>query len=129
MAQISTTDLAAVHVGDTAEVVIGDSASSLPGTVDNIAALVDPDTRAVAARVVVDNPHGLLKKQMYVSVRVHSRQASHGLLVPVSAILRDDENLPFVYRHPARRQLSPPASHAGLSAGRSLRHPRRAARR
>jgi len=97
MAQISPTDLASVHVDDTADVVAGDSASSLPGTVANIAALVDPDTRAVAARVVVDNPHDLLKKQMYVSVRVHSRQASHGLLVPVSAILRDDENLPFVY--------------------------------
>ena len=97
MAQISTTDLASVHVGDTADVVVGDNAGSLPGTVANIAALVDPDTRAVAARVVVDNPHDLLKKQMYVSVRVHSRQARHGLLVPVSAILRDDENLPFVY--------------------------------
>ena len=97
MAQISTTDLAAVHVGDAAEVLAGDSAGSLPGTVANIAALVDPDTRAVAARVVVDNPHDLLKKQMYVRVRLHSRQSSHGLLVPVSAILRDDENLPFVY--------------------------------
>jgi cobalt-zinc-cadmium efflux system membrane fusion protein len=84
-------------VGDAAEVVAGDSAGSLAGTVANIAALVDPDSRAVTARVVVDNPHELLKKQMYVSVRIHSRQLSHGLLVPVSAILRDDENLPFVY--------------------------------
>lgn len=97
MAQISTTELASVHVGDTADVVAGDSAGSLSGTVANVAALVDPDTRAVAARVVVDNPHELLKKQMYVSVRIHSRLPSHGLLVPVSAILRDDENLPFVY--------------------------------
>jgi membrane fusion protein, heavy metal efflux system len=30
-------------------------------------------------------------------VRIQSRQQSTGLLVPVSAILRDDENLPFVY--------------------------------
>ncbi len=58
---------------------------------------MNPDTRAVAARVVVENPDDLLKKQMYVSVRIHSRQQSTGLLVPVSAILRDDENLPFVY--------------------------------
>jgi cobalt-zinc-cadmium efflux system membrane fusion protein len=34
---------------------------------------------------------------MYVRVRIHDRTASSGLLVPVSAILRDDENLPFVY--------------------------------
>ncbi|HUH30886.1 MAG TPA: efflux RND transporter periplasmic adaptor subunit [Rhodanobacter sp.] len=97
LAQISATELASVHVGDAAEVVAGDGTGSLSGTVANIAALVDPDTRAVAARVVVDNPHELLKKQMYVSVRIHSHQSSHGLLVPVSAILRDDENLPFVY--------------------------------
>ncbi len=97
MAQIPTADLASVHVGDSADVMAGDSAQSLPGTVANIAALVAADTRAVVARVVVDNPHDLLKKQMYVSVRLHAQQPNHGLLVPVSAILRNDENLPFVY--------------------------------
>jgi cobalt-zinc-cadmium efflux system membrane fusion protein len=39
----------------------------------------------------------MLKKQMYVRVRIHSRQAQSGILAPVSAILRNDENLPFVY--------------------------------
>jgi cobalt-zinc-cadmium efflux system membrane fusion protein len=34
---------------------------------------------------------------MYVRVLIHSAQESSGLLVPVSAVLRDDENLPFVY--------------------------------
>jgi cobalt-zinc-cadmium efflux system membrane fusion protein len=34
---------------------------------------------------------------MYVSVRIRARQERSGLLIPVSAILRDDENLPFVY--------------------------------
>jgi membrane fusion protein, heavy metal efflux system len=65
--------------------------------VDNIGALVNPDTRAVLARVAVANPGGVLKKQMYVRVTIRSRQASTGLMAPVSAILRDDENLPFVY--------------------------------
>ena len=63
----------------------------------NISALVDPDTRSVAVRVVVENPGGVLKKQMYVRVLIHSRTESTGLLVPVSGILRDEENLPFVY--------------------------------
>src|SRR5208282_6097643 len=60
-------------------------------------ALVDPNTRSVMVRVVVENPGDLLKKQMYVRVRIQARTESTGLLVPVSAILRDDENLPFVY--------------------------------
>jgi cobalt-zinc-cadmium efflux system membrane fusion protein len=97
MAQVSGSDLASVHVGDTAEVTTGTDTKNVNGTVDNIAALVNPDTRSVIARVVVDNPGDLLKKQMYVSVQIHSRQPSSGMLIPVSAILRDDENLPFVY--------------------------------
>ncbi len=97
MAQISGADVASVSAGDTAEIETGIGAATLTGTVDNVAALVNPDTRAVTARVVVANPGGLLKKQMYVRVRLRSRQESTGLLAPVSAILRDDENLPFVY--------------------------------
>ena len=105
MAQVFGADLAAVSVGDAADVnSIG--SKSFSGKVDNIAALVDPDTRAVAVRVVVDNPGDLLKKQMYVRVRVQARQESRGLLVPVSAILRDDENLPFVYRLQADDSLT-----------------------
>ena len=90
-------DLAMVRAGDMAEIETGVGSADLTGVVDNVGALVNPDTRAVAARVVVANPGGLLKKQMYVRVRLQSRQASRGLLAPVSAILRDDENLPFVY--------------------------------
>lgn len=97
MAQISGTDLASVKIGDPADIETDAGSTRLTGVVDNVAALVNPDTRAVAARVVVANPGGLLKKQMYVRVRLHSRQASSGLLAPVSSILRDDENLPFVY--------------------------------
>jgi len=97
MAQISASDVASVRVGDTAQVETGIDSAQLGGTVANISALVDPDTRAVIARVDVDNPRQLLKKQMYVHVRIQARQPSSGLLVPVSAILRDDENLPFVY--------------------------------
>lgn len=97
MAQVPESDLSAISVGDTADVVTAAESKSMAGTVANISALVNPDTRLVAARVVVDNPAALLKKQMYVNVKIHARQETHGLLVPVSAILRDDENLPFVY--------------------------------
>jgi membrane fusion protein, heavy metal efflux system len=97
MAQIFGSDLVSVNVGDTAEVVTGINSKSFSGRVDNISALVDPDTRSVVARVVVDNPGNFLKKQMYVHVLIRARQESTGLLIPVSAMLRDDQNLPFVY--------------------------------
>lgn len=95
LAQVFGGDIGRVSVGDSAQVRVGDA--TLKGAVTNIADEVDANTRAVAARVTVDNPHGVLKKQMYVPVTLVSAKASSGLLVPVSAILRDDENLPFVY--------------------------------
>jgi cobalt-zinc-cadmium efflux system membrane fusion protein len=96
MVQLFGADTTTVKVGDRATIVTGIS-PDLHGRVDNIAALVNPDTRGVLARVVVDNPGDLLKKQMYVQVKLESREESSGTLVPVSAVLRDDENLPFVY--------------------------------
>ena len=97
MAQLYGADLASVQTGDHAEIETGVATNNFSGTVDNIAALVDPTTRSVMVRVVVENPGDFLKKQMYVRVRIESHQETTGLLVPVSAILRDDENLPFVY--------------------------------
>ena len=97
MTQIFGADLASVSVGDRAEIITGITATNFVGHVDNISALVNPDTRSVVVRVVADNPGNFLKKQMYVRVLIRARQESTGILVPVSAVLRDDENLPFVY--------------------------------
>ncbi|MBS0363732.1 MAG: efflux RND transporter periplasmic adaptor subunit [Proteobacteria bacterium] len=97
MAQIPGAELTSVHVGDAAEIEAGDGTAKMTGVVDSVSAVVNPDTRAVIARVVVANPGGLLKKQMYVRVRIRAQAASRGITAPVSAILRDDENLPFVY--------------------------------
>jgi membrane fusion protein, heavy metal efflux system len=111
MARLFGSDLAAVSVGDPAEVVTGVDAHNFPGTVDKISALVDPDTRAVEVRVVAENPRHALRKGMYVRVLIHSRSETDGTLIPISAVLRDDENLPFVYvadsdRSFARRQIT-----------------------
>ena len=95
-ANVFEADLAAVHLGDTAEISTG-GGQALTGRVDNIAAVVDPNTRAVAVRIDVPNPGEVLKRDFYVHVQLHSRAPVQGILVPVSAILRDDQNLPFVF--------------------------------
>jgi len=97
MAQVFGSDLQSVRVGDSAEVVTGIGANTFSGVVDNISALADPGTRSVVVRVVAKNPKDFLKKQMYVRVLIHAQQENTGLLIPVSAVLRDDVNLPFVY--------------------------------
>ena len=95
MAQVFGADLPSVQVGEQARVQA--EGGTLSGRIENVAAQVDPATGAVAARVAVDNASGLLKKQMYVRVAIDGRRPSMGILAPASAILRDDENLPFVY--------------------------------
>lgn len=97
LAQISPSDLASVSLHDPATINPRNGTGPFRGTVENIGASVDPDTRSVVARIVAPNPGGLLKKQMYVDVSIQSGRISTGLLVPVSSVLHDDENLPFVY--------------------------------
>lgn len=97
MAQVFGDDIARVATGDPASIRSGDGDKPVTGTVTNVASVVDSATRAVNARIEVNNADGLLRQQMYVTVRIRSRSEYTGLLIPVDAVLRNDENLPFVY--------------------------------
>ncbi len=97
MANIFEADLPFVAVGDSARVLTESPGAPLVGKVDYISALVDPTTRAIAVRIVVPNPNGVLKRDLYVRVALEAGRESSGLLVPVAAVLRNDENLPFVF--------------------------------
>lgn len=97
MAEVFGSDVTRVQTGAPATIDVGDGDKPVHGTVTNVGAVVDPATRSVNTRVLVDNPHGELKQQMYVTVHIRSREPRSGLLIPVGAVLRDDEDLPFVY--------------------------------
>lgn len=97
MASVFESDLASVRVGDAATVTTNASSAPFTGRVDNVAAFVDPSTKATSVRIVVPNRDRLLKKDMYVNVGIRDRKESTGLLIPVSAVLRDEDNQPFVF--------------------------------
>lgn len=97
LANVFEADLPFVKVGDPAEVRWNAAAPLLPARVSNIASVVDPNTRAVAVRLEVPNIGQALRRDLYVSVKIRSRVESRGLMVPVSAVLRDEDNLPFVF--------------------------------
>jgi cobalt-zinc-cadmium efflux system membrane fusion protein len=90
-------DLTAVHIGNPVE----ESNPSLPtvfhGVVNYIGAMLDPATRTTPVRMVTRNPGGLLKKDMFVDVVIHTKTLKDVLTAPASAILHDDNNRPFVY--------------------------------
>jgi cobalt-zinc-cadmium efflux system membrane fusion protein len=94
-AQLFGADVGKVQAGDAARVQTGGAVYA--GRVQSVTPEVDASTGAVAARVTLDNPGGVLKKQMFVRVSIDGRVAGSGIVVPASAILHDDENLPFVY--------------------------------
>src|SRR5439155_4860554 len=95
MAQIASSDLSSIGPGDAARIDPKNGTGPFHGTVEHGSASVDPNTRAVVTRIVTPNPGDLLKKQMFVDVSIEAGRVSTGLLVPVSAVLRADENRPF----------------------------------
>jgi len=97
MANVFERDIGSVRHGDRAMIVTDASADSLAGVVDYVAALVDPATRATSVRLIVPNRALLLKRDMLVQVMIRSSTQRKGLLVPVGAVLRDDENLPYLF--------------------------------
>ena len=97
MGNLFETDLPSVAMGDPVEIRAGAGGEPIAGKVDYISAIVDPTTRAIPVRIVASNPHGIFKRDLYVSITLRSNREKTGLLVPVAAVLRNDENLPFVF--------------------------------
>ncbi len=96
-ANVYANELGDVSNGQAAEVVADDSPKPFLGHVDYIASLVDPGTKAVQVRLVVPNRGQGLRRDMFVQVHIKSTAEHHGILVPVSSVMRDEENLPFVF--------------------------------
>jgi cobalt-zinc-cadmium efflux system membrane fusion protein len=97
MASIFEADLAVVQAGEDVEIVTDASPTPLHGRVDYVAALVDPASKATQVRIVAPNRGELLKRDMFVRVRIHANRDRSGILLPAAAIMRDEENLPFVF--------------------------------
>jgi len=97
MANVFESNLADVTQGERALITTDAWRDTLTGHVDYVAALVDTATRATAVRIVVANRRAMLKRDMYVRVAIQAERPRTGLLVPVSAVLRDEQNLPFVF--------------------------------
>lgn len=112
MGNVFGSDMSAVRRGTVVRITTDASPDTLQGTVDYVGALVDPDSKATPVRILVPNRGRVLRQNMLVSVIFHGARADEGVLVPVAAVLRDDDNLPFVYlatdkpTHFMRRRIS-----------------------
>ncbi len=106
LVNIYQNDVAYVHVGD--EVTIDNEAypGQVRGKIQYIAPSLDPTTRTLQARIEASNPGERLKKDMYVTAQVRAGVIPNALTVPDAAVLRDDQNMPYVYIQTGNNQFA-----------------------
>ncbi|MFI5311389.1 MAG: efflux RND transporter periplasmic adaptor subunit [Gemmatimonadales bacterium] len=95
-ASVYGADIALVTAGERVDVIVDGVAKPVAGHVDYVAPIVDPGTKATSVRILAANPAQLLKRDLFVRMVIHSSSEASGILVPSAAVLRDDDNLPFV---------------------------------
>ncbi|MCC6503756.1 MAG: efflux RND transporter periplasmic adaptor subunit [Deltaproteobacteria bacterium] len=67
------------------------------GKLSYISEVIDPETRSVKVRAEVDNAKGMLKPEMFATVRISTSEREKVLAVPESAVQRDgDKSIVFV---------------------------------
>jgi membrane fusion protein, heavy metal efflux system len=115
LANIYQSDLANVKVGDEVTVQTDSYPDKFHGKISFISPALDPNTRTLQARIVVDNPGERLKNNMYVTATVNAGVEQNAIVVPDASVLRNDENQPFVYVATGANQFARRAVDIGQS--------------
>jgi cobalt-zinc-cadmium efflux system membrane fusion protein len=98
-------DLPNVRVGDPVTIQTESYPDIFHGRISYVAASLDPNTRTLQARIETGNPGLKLKKDMYVVASVDAGAIQNAIALPDSAVLRDSENMPFVYVETSPQQF------------------------
>lgn len=98
-------DLPFVRVGDQVSIQTDSYPDVFHGKIAYVAASLDPSTRTLQARIETNNPGEKLKKDMFVSAMVNAGSIANSIALPDAAILRDDENQPYVYAATSANQF------------------------
>jgi cobalt-zinc-cadmium efflux system membrane fusion protein len=99
-------DVAHVHVGDPVTIENESYPGVLRGKIEYISPALDPNTRTLQARIESPNPGERLKKEMYVTAEVQAGVIPNALFVPNSSVLRDEQNMPYVYLQTGQTQFA-----------------------
>ncbi|MDR7039272.1 cobalt-zinc-cadmium efflux system membrane fusion protein [Methylobacterium sp. BE186] len=88
IAQLRESDAAKVDLGERLTFrVLSLPDRTFEGRVNFIGASVDPATRRIVVRAEIDNPQGLLKPEMFASVRIINERESLSHSVPRAAVI------------------------------------------
>ena len=117
LVNVYQSDLGSVRIGDTVDITTDAYPEVFRGRISYLAPALDPTTRTLQARIVTENAGHKLKKDMYVTATVRAGAVANALLVPDAAVLRDDENMPFVYVQTGSNQFARRLVTIGDSSG------------
>jgi len=117
LANVYQGDLAYVKNGDDVTVQTDSYPDTFHGKISFVSPALDPATRTLQARIVVQNPGEKLKRDMYVTVTVIAGAIQNAIAVPDAAVLRDDQNQPFVYVADSSNQFGRRQVEIGQSQG------------
>ncbi|MFZ0818083.1 MAG: efflux RND transporter periplasmic adaptor subunit [Candidatus Sulfotelmatobacter sp.] len=106
LVNIYQNDVAYVHVGDMVTIENESYPGVVRGKIEYISPALDPNTRTLQARIEAPNPGERLKKEMYVTAQVQAGVISNALFVPNASVLRDDQNMPYVYLQTGKGQFA-----------------------
>ena len=92
VAFIRETEAPIVHVGQQIYfTVLAYPDRSFPATISYVAAALDPTTRRLLVRATVNNDAGLLKPEMFASVKILTGESDKAVAVPRDAIIYEGE--------------------------------------
>jgi cobalt-zinc-cadmium efflux system membrane fusion protein len=106
LVNIYQNDVAHVRVGDPVTIVNESYPGVVRGKIEYISPALDPSTRTLQARIEAPNPGERLKKEMYVTAEVQAGVIPKALFVPNSSVLRDEQNMPYVYLQTGETQFA-----------------------
>ena len=92
VAFIRETEAPIVHVGQQIYfTVLAYPDRSFPATISYVAAALDPATRRLLVRATINNDAGLLKPEMFASVKILSGESDKAVAVPRDAIIYEGD--------------------------------------
>lgn len=86
-----------VQVGTTAQVIVQSAQVTTTGEVIYVSDVIQPVTHNFEVRIRVDNSQGAIKAGAFARVSLVRESLDSAVLVPITSVLRDETDEPFVY--------------------------------
>jgi cobalt-zinc-cadmium efflux system membrane fusion protein len=91
LADVYESDLAKITTGDEVEVsTLSYGDKIFKGQISQVGNLLDPETKTMKIRIVLDNKDGLLKPEMFALVKVHVAHPKKSVLIPSASVIFDN---------------------------------------